>query len=70
MLHCETVTYNGWWECLRLSDGIWELVATTKVGPRLIRFGFTGGQNLFWEHPDQQGKTGGDEWRIYGGHRL
>ncbi|MEN3001404.1 MAG: hypothetical protein ABDI19_06135 [Armatimonadota bacterium] len=55
---------------MRLSDGVWELIATTQVGPRLIRFGFVGGQNLFWEHPEQQGKTGGSEWRIYGGHRL
>ena len=22
------------------------------------------------EFPDQMGKTGGDEWRIYGGHRF
>jgi hypothetical protein len=29
-----------------------------------------GGQNLFKEFKDQLGKTGGDEWRSYGGHRL
>ncbi|MEM2592895.1 MAG: hypothetical protein QXI60_09940, partial [Thermofilaceae archaeon] len=69
-VHFETGPYNGWRECLRLSDGVWELIAPTQVGPRIIRFGFVGGQNLFWEHPDQQGETGGDEWRIYGGHRL
>jgi len=70
MPQCEVVSYHGWRECLRLSDGDWELIATTQVGPRLLRFGFVGGQNLFWEHPDQQGATGGNEWRIYGGHRL
>ena len=70
MIGCKTIVYNGWRECLRLSDGVWELIAPTQVGPRIIRFGFVGGQNLFWEHPDQQGEMGGDEWRIYGGHRL
>ena len=25
---------------------------------------------LFKEYDEQMGKTGGDEWRIYGGHRL
>ena len=70
MPHCEVMPYHGWQECLRVSDGNWELIATTQVGPRIIRCGFVNGQNLFWEHPDQQGKTGGSEWRIYGGHRL
>ncbi|GIV09160.1 MAG: hypothetical protein KatS3mg019_1251 [Fimbriimonadales bacterium] len=70
MRQCEVVSSHGWRECLRVSDGNWELIATTQVGPRILRFGFAGGQNLFWEHPDQQGATGGNEWRIYGGHRL
>jgi len=66
----ETVAYAGWPNCIRLANGEVELVATTDVGPRIIRFGFIGGQNLFKEYPDQAGKTGGDEWRIYGGHRF
>jgi hypothetical protein len=70
MLRCEEIPHNGWQRCVRLSDGRWELVAPTQVGPRILRFAFVGGQNLFWEHPDQRGKTGGSEWRIYGGHRL
>jgi len=64
------VEYRGWPNCVRLTNGEVELVATTDVGPRIIRFGFVGGQNLFKEYPDQIGKTGGDEWRIYGGHRF
>lgn len=70
MPHCEVIPYHGWRECLRICDGNWELIATTQVGPRIIRCGFVNGQNLFWEHPDQQGNTGGETWRIYGGHRL
>jgi len=66
----EKVAYGGWPNCIRLSNGQIELIATTDVGPRLIRFGFVGGSNFMKEYADQAGKTGGDEWRIYGGHRL
>jgi len=66
----EQVAYGGWAHCVKLSNGSIELIATTDVGPRLIRLGFAGGQNLFKEYAEMLGKTGGGEWRIYGGHRL
>jgi hypothetical protein len=53
-----------------LSNAEVELVATTDVGPRIIRFGFVGGQNMFHNDPETLGKTGGDGWVNYGGHRL
>ena len=46
------------------------MIATTDVGPRIIRFGFVGEENEFKEYEDTTGQVGGDEWRIYGGHRL
>jgi hypothetical protein len=66
----EKVNYGGWPNCVRLTNSQVELVITTDVGPRVIRFGFVGGQNLFKEYADQLGRTGGNQWRIYGGHRL
>jgi hypothetical protein len=66
----EQVAYGGWSNCIRLSNGQIELVAPTEVGPRVIRLAFVGGKNIFKEWPDQVGKTGGEPWRIYGGHRL
>lgn len=66
----ETIAWGGWPRCLRLTDGTLELVATTDVGPRIVRFGFAGGPNILKEYPSQQGQTGGDRWRVYGGHRL
>ncbi len=66
----EKVAYGGWDNCIRLSDGVIELVVTTDIGPRIIRFGFVGGGNLLFENPADMGKTGGSEWRIYGGHRF
>ena len=64
------IEYKGWKNCISISNGIIDLVATTDVGPRIISFGFTGGVNEFCEVQDQIGKTGGNEWNIYGGHRL
>lgn len=64
------VEYGGWKNCVEVSNGIVDLVATTDVGPRIIRFGFAGRENEFYENKEQIGTTGGDEWKTYGGHRL
>lgn len=66
----ETIEYNGWQNCLKLSNGAMELVVTTAVGPRVIRCGFSGKPNLFAEIAGQQGGTNEPEWMIRGGHRL
>jgi hypothetical protein len=66
----ETVAYAGWKNCIRLARGDLELISTTDVGPRIIRLSTRGGENIFHEIPDDIGKTGGDAWRPYGGHRL
>ncbi len=64
------INYGGWPNCIELSNGQIDLVATTDVGPRIIRLGFAHGKNIFKEFPDQIGKTGGDKWTNYGGHRF
>ncbi|MGA3237588.1 MAG: hypothetical protein ABSG03_14930 [Bryobacteraceae bacterium] len=62
--------YKGWANCYRVTNGEVELVVTSDVGPRIIRFGFVGGQNLFKEYPDQLGKTGEAQFQLRGGHRV
>jgi hypothetical protein len=69
-MHIEEIAYQGWSRALRLSNASIDLIATLAVGPRLLRFGFVGGENQFIEFPEQLGQTGGDTFRIYGGHRL
>ena len=66
----EKISYKGWSNCYRLSNSQVDLIITGDVGPRIIRFGFVGEDNEFKEFSEMLGKTGGDEWRIYGGHRL
>ncbi len=66
----EKINYKGWENCYRLSNGEVELIITGDVGPRIIRFGFIGQKNMFKEFENELGKTKGDEWLIFGGHRL
>jgi hypothetical protein len=69
-VNIEKISYRGWPNCYRLSNGLVDLIVTTDVGPRIIRFGFAGEGNEFKEFDEQLGQTGGDDWRVYGGHRL
>ncbi|MGD2050024.1 MAG: hypothetical protein PVH03_11020 [Chloroflexota bacterium] len=69
-MQLKKLNYKGWANCYRMSNGLVELIATTDVGPRLIRFGFAGDDNEFKEFEEMLGQTGGNEWRNYGGHRL
>lgn len=66
----DTVAYKGWANCVQFKNEKVTLVVTTEVGPRIIFFGFNDGENIFQNYPEMMGKTGGDEWTIYGGHRL
>src|ERR1039458_7684886 len=66
----EKIAYQGWPNCYRVSNGEVELVVTADVGPRVIRYGFVGGQNLFKEFPEQLGKTGEAQFQLRGGARV
>lgn len=66
----EKISYGGWPNCYRLTDGTLELIVTSDIGPRVIRCGFVGGQNFFREFADQLGHSGEPDWQIRGGHRL
>lgn len=66
----EKIDYHGWPNSWRLSNETIELIITGDVGPRIIHFGFIGGENEFVTVNETLGQTGGDEWRAYGGHRF
>ena len=69
-LRQEPCAYDGWKQAVWVRWDGWELVAPLEVGPRILRLGPVDGPNLFFEDSAQLGKTGGDSWRIYGGHRF
>ncbi|MHB9133099.1 MAG: hypothetical protein ACYDBB_18680 [Armatimonadota bacterium] len=62
--------YGSWQNNVRLANKQIELIATLDVGPRVIRFGFIDGPNVFKNFSDQIGGANEDEWQIRGGHRL
>jgi hypothetical protein len=66
----EKVEYKGWTNCYRISNGEVELIVTGDVGPRIIRYGFMGGQNLFKEFPEQLDKSGEAAFQLRGGDRV
>jgi hypothetical protein len=75
-MNIEMTEYHGVPDCIRLSNGVVELVATTAFGPRILHCGLAGAANLFavfeediahWKSPATEVEQ---EWRSYGGHRL
>lgn len=66
----EFVEYRGWKRCVHMENGSIELTASTEFGPRILQLSLPGGRNIFYENLGQNGLTGGDDWRNYGGHRL
>jgi hypothetical protein len=63
-------SYHGWKNCVKISNQIVDIIATTEIGPRIIYYGFSGERNEFVEFEETLGKKGGDQWHSYGGHRF
>ena len=66
----EKTNYHGWPNSYRMTNGEVELVITSDIGPRIIRYAFVGGRNLFHQFTSQLGKSGESTWQNRGGHRL
>ena len=55
--------------CDRLSNGVVEIVLPIAFGPRIMRYGFVGQENVLGE-ADVKSATELGEWNARGGHRL
>lgn len=66
----EKVAYFNHPNCYRLSNGTVEVILTTDIGPRVIRYGFLNAENMFAELAGNGVKTELGEWKPWGGHRL
>lgn len=66
----EKVTYFGRVGCVRLFNGTVEAIVTVDVGPRIIRYGVPGEDNILGELPDASIETSLGSWKPWGGHRL
>lgn len=66
----ETIPYMGLPNCIKISNGSVDLIATTDIGPRILFYGTAGGANLLALFPDSSKETALGTWKPYGGHRL
>ena len=66
----EKTNYKGWPNSYRISNGEVEVVITSDIGPRIMRYAFPGGQNFFKEFAEGLGKSGEPTWQLRGGHRI
>lgn len=70
MVKVEKKSFQGWENCISISNGEVEVIVTTDVGPRIISYSIDGGKNHMAVFPETAGKSGGEEFVGYGGHRL
>lgn len=66
----EKTAFSGWPNCYRISNGEAELIVTSDIGPRIMFYGFRGGQNFLWVQKETAGKSGEPAWVARGGHRI
>ena len=64
------VRFGGWENNVRLSNDRVELIITLDVGPRVISYRTSAGENVFKTFADQLGRVGESEWQARGGHRF
>ena len=67
----EKVKYPKFGECYKLSNGTVDVLITLDLGPRVIFYGFSGGENCLAElDANAKVPTEFGEWHPWGGHRL
>lgn len=76
----EIESFKDYGKCLCITNGVIEAYVTVDIGPRIIRFGFVGGQNILCSNrkafPPMGDKTFADyygegkHWENLAGHRI
>jgi hypothetical protein len=70
------VTYGVYGNCVKLTNGLVELVASLDFGPRILHFSTCGKENMLYNDiakkplAEKFDEFGGDQLILYGGHRL
>ena len=77
-LEVKEINYQCFGKCVKISNGIIDAIVTINLGPRIVFFGLTGEENIFYEDSNRAYRittevqtTGNDTtFYYYGGHRL
>lgn len=67
------IDYKNFGKCICMDNGRIKLIATVDVGPRIVFFGFSDGENMLFEDVDRnfyEMNNGYGVWYAYGGHRI
>lgn len=80
MVNVQEINYKDYGRCLRLYNDVVEIVTTLDFGPRIVRYGFIDGVNIFNDKKELFTKSVGQPFKdyygedkffcLYGGHRL
>jgi len=74
------IQFENFGKCIEISNGKSDVVITTEIGPRIIRAGLVGKENVMfndlyrtnitWDKTMDEHFGKGSKWINYGGHRL
>jgi hypothetical protein len=64
----EKVAWNNLPNCLKIANAEAEIVVTTDVGPRIVRYALAGGDNILGGSPGRLDQP--DVWQLWAGHRI
>ncbi|MBE6368015.1 MAG: hypothetical protein E7052_08945 [Lentisphaerae bacterium] len=70
MVELNEIKFGGFEKALEMTNGIVRLVISVEAGPRVLFYGFTGGQNFFHIFENEAAPLDDGVWHSYGGHRL
>lgn len=77
MVTVEKINFGRYGQCVRISNGAKELIATLERGPYIVRYAFVGEDNMFFEDVNDKYTNDvtaspfkGNTWCVVGGHRL
>ena len=76
----EIESFLDYGKCVSVSNGVIEALVTVDIGPRIISFGYVGGQNFMCDERKRLGNKvskeytdffgEGRQWENFGGHRI
>ena len=79
-MELQEIEYENFGRCIKITNGMIDCIVTIALGPRIIYFGFTGQDNVFYTDLERKYQRTKEEkaavpaknsiYYIYGGHRL
>jgi hypothetical protein len=64
------VAHLGWSDAYEIDNGIVKAVVVTEIGPRIMEFRLSQGENILYVRPEEAGRKAENNWMFRGGWRL